>query len=170
MELGAAGHRRVAGEAGHVPQLIHHRGVRHEGGDAQLVADLPGDEGPQVGGVLALGPGHAVAQQGVGGAVGAAADGGQHAAPAADGAEGMGVEALFRQGVQHQAAAPFLLLRDGGKGADLRGGVAQGFVKEQGLVGKHADFGGRGAGIDHKDVMGHGELLLMRVGCAIYQS
>ena len=44
----------MAGIAGNGLQLVHHGGVGNEGGDAQLVADLPGDEAAQIAGVLTL--------------------------------------------------------------------------------------------------------------------
>ena len=146
----------MAGIAGHVGQLIHHHGVHDEGGDAQLVADLPGDDAAQVGGVLSLNAHGAVADQTVADGVGAAPDRSQQAAAAGDGGQGLHIEALILQGLHHQLAPPVLLGGDGVKLFEFLGAVAQSLVKEQVLVLIDADFGGRGARVDDQNSVRHG--------------
>ena len=150
----------MAGIAGNGLQLVHHGGVGNEGGDAQLVADLPGDEAAQIAGVLTLDACYAVGQQGIGGGVGAATNGLYQAAPGADGGELLHVEVVFGQGLLHQLLTPPLLVGNGGELCDLLGGMTQGFVKEQGVVFKHADLGRGGAGVDNKNVIRHSDFLL----------
>ena len=151
----------MAGIAGHVGQLVHHHGVHNVGGDAQLVADLPGQQTAQVGGMLPLNAHGAVADQPVADGVGAAADGGQQTAPAGNGGQGRNVEALVIQGLHHQLAPPVLLGGDGIKFVDLLGAVAQRLVEKQGFVLIDADLGGRGARVDDQNSVRHGNLLLL---------
>ena len=160
VELADTGDQGMAGIAGNGLHLVHHGGIRDKGGHAQLVADLPGDKAAQIAGVLTLHTGHAVGQQGIGGGVGAATNGLYKAAPGADGGELLHVKVVFGQGLLHQLLAPLLLVGNGGKLCDLLGGMTQGFVKEQGVVFKHADLGRGGAGINNKNVVGHDCFLL----------
>ena len=150
----------MAGIAGDGLHLVHHGGVCDEGGNAQLVADLAGDEAAQIAGVLPLHADHAVSQQLVGGGIGAAADGLDQTAAGADGRQHFDVKIVFTQSIFHQLLAPLLLVGNGGKLGDLLGGMPQSLVKEQGVVFKHADLGGGGAGIDNKNVVGHDRFLL----------
>ena len=87
----------MTGIARHIGHLIDDHGVHDVGGDAQLVADLAGDQAAQVGGVLTLNADGAVRDHVVVDGVGAAADGTQQTAAAADGGQGAGVEALLAQ-------------------------------------------------------------------------
>ena len=103
---------------------------------------------------------HAVGQQLVGGGVGAAGNGLEKSAAGADGRQRFDVKIVFLQSLFHQLLAPFLLVGNGGKLGDLLGGMPQSLVKEQGVVFKHADLGGGGAGIDNKNVVGHDRFLL----------
>ena len=156
VELADALDQGMAGIAGNGLHLVHHGGVCDEGGHAQLVADLAGDEAAQVAGVLALYAGHAVSQQSVGGGVGAAADGLDQAAPGADAGELLHVEVVLGQGLLHQLLTPAFLIGNGSKLGDLLGRMPQRLVKEQGVIFKHTDLGRGGAGVDNKDVVGHG--------------
>ena len=158
MEDADALEQGVAGVAGHIGQLIHHHGVHDVGGNTQLIADLAGDQAAQVGGVLALNTDGAVADQVVVDGVGAAADGTQQAAAAADRRQGAGVEALLAQRPHHQIAAPVLLGGDGVELGNVLRTVAQGLVKEQLLILIDTDLGGGGAGVDDENSVRHGRV------------
>ena len=130
----------VAGIAGHVCHFIDDHRVDDVGGDAQLVADLAGDQAAQVGGVLPLHADGAVLDQ---------------TAAAGDGGEGAGVEALLAQRLHYQVAAPVLLGGDSVELGDLLRTVAQGLVEEKLLILIDTDLGGGGAGIDYKNSVRH---------------
>ena len=160
VELADSLDQGMAGIAGNGLHLVHHGGIGNEGGDAQLVADLPGDETAQVAGMLTLDACYAIGQQGIGGGVGAATNGLYKAAPGADGRELLHVEVVLGQGLLHQLLTPAFLVGNGGKFCDLLGGMTQGLVKEQGVIFKHADLGRGGAGVDNKNVIRHSDFLL----------
>ena len=147
--------QRMTGIARHISHLIDDHRVNDVGGDAQLVADLAGDQTAQVGGVLPLHADGAVLDHVVVDGVGAAADGTQQTAAAGDGGEGAGVEALLAQRLHHQIAPPVLLGGDGVELGNILRAVAQGLVKEKLLVLVHTDLGGGGAGVDHKNSVRH---------------
>ena len=146
----------MAGIAGHVCHFIDDHRVDDVGGDAQLVADLAGDQAAQIGGVLSLHADGAVLDHVVVDSVCTAANGAQQTAAAGDGGQGLHIEALILQGLHHQLAPPVLLGGDGVKLFEFLGAVAQGLVKEQVLVLIDADFGGRGAGVDDQNSVRHG--------------
>ena len=153
----------MAGIAGHVGQLVHHHGVDDVGGDAQRIADLAGDDAAQIGGMLALHADGAVVHQIVVDSVGAAADGTQQTAAAGNGRQGVDIEILLPQRLQHQLATPVLLGGDGVELGDILGAVTQGLVKQQSLVLIDTDLGGSGTGIDNKDLERHFLFLLCMV-------
>ena len=145
----------VAGIAGHVCHFIDDHRVDDVGGDAQLVADLAGDQAAQIGGVLSLHADGAVLDHVVVDSVCTAANGAQQTAAAGDGGEGAGVEALLAQRLHYQVAAPVLLGGDSVELGDLLRTVAQGLVEEKLLILIHTDLGGGGAGIDYKNSVRH---------------
>ena len=156
MEDGAAGQFGHTGQPGLVGQLIHHDGVDDVAGLAQRVPDLPGQDAAQVGGVLALHPLLKVGQQSVADSVGAAVDGLEQAAPPDDDVEGVGVAVLLLQKVQDDPLAEVLLGDDAGIFGDLLSGMAEGLLKQEGLVLKDAHLGGSRAGIDDQRFDRHG--------------
>ena len=145
---------RAAGQLGHtgqarlVGQFIDNDGVHDKAGYAQLVADLACQNAAQIGGVLTLHAGLQVCQQGIGHGVGAAGDGLQQAAASHDDVQGFGVAVLLCQKVKDDLLAEILLVNDGGVLGNFLGGVAQGFLKQQGFILKNADLGGGGTGVD----------------------
>ena len=150
----------MTGIARHISHLIDDHGVHDVGGDAQLVADLAGDQAAQVGGVLTLNADGAVRDHVVVDGVGAAADGTQQTAAAADGGQGAGVDALLAQRAHDQIAAPVLLGGDGFELGNVLRTMAQGLVKEQLLILIDTDLGGGGAGVDDENSVRHGGFLL----------
>ena len=146
----------VTGIARHISHLIDDHGVHDVGGDAQLVADLAGDQAAQVGGVLTLNADGAVRDHVVVDGVGAAADGTQQTAAAADSGQGAGVDALLAQRAHDQIAAPVLLGGDGFELGNVLRTMAQGLVKEQLLILIDTDLGGGGAGVDDENSVRHG--------------
>ena len=145
----------MTGIARHISHLIDDHGVNDVGGDAQLVADLAGDQTAQVGGVLSLHADGAVLDHVVVDGVCTAADGTQQTAAAGDGGEGAGVEALLAQRLHHQITAPVLLGGDGVELGDILRAVAQGLVEKQLLILIDTDLGRGGAGIDNENSVRH---------------
>ena len=158
----------VAGIAGHVCHFIDDHRVDDVGGDAQLVADLAGDQAAQIGGVLPLHADGAVLDHVVIDSVCTAANGTQQAAAAGDGGQGAGVEALLAQRLHYQVAAPVLLGGDGVELGDVLCAVAQGLVKQQRLVLVYTDLGGGGAGVDHKNSERHDRFPPMLFSSALF--
>ena len=161
MEDRAAGQLRHAGNAGFVGQLIHNNGVDDVAGDAQAVADLAGQDAAQVGSVLALDTGLQVSQQSVADGVGAAGDGLEQAAAADDDVQALGGAVLLFQKVQDDGLAEILLVDDTGVLGDLLRGMAQGFLKQQGLVLKNTNLGRGRTRVDDQRFNRHLKRLLL---------
>ena len=161
VEDGAAGQFRHAGDAGLVGQLVDNDGVNDVAGDAQAVADLAGQDAAQVGSVLALDAGLQVSQQSVADGVGAAGDGLEQAAAADDDVQALGGAVLLFQKVQDDGLAEILLVDDTGVLGDLLRGMAQGFLKQQGLVLKNTNLGRGRTRVDDQCFNRHLKRLLL---------
>ena len=160
MENRAAGQLRHTGNARLIGQFIDDDGVNDVAGHAEGVADLAGKDAAQIGGMLPLNTGLQVSQQGIADGIGAARNGLEQAAAADNDIQRLGVAVLLLQEVENYLLAEILLINDAGILGDLLGGVAQRFFKQQGLILKHADLGGGGAGIDDQSFDGHDKCLL----------
>ena len=110
VEHALADDQRMAGIAGHIAKLIHHRRINNERGNADLIADLPGNQAAQIAGMLSGNAFDTVFQQRIGGGIGAAVDGLDQTAAAADGVDGFQVDLMLFQCVHDQLLAPFLLI------------------------------------------------------------
>ena len=119
-------------------------GVHDEAGLADGIADLPGQDTAQVGGVLALDALLQVSQQFVADGVGAAVDGLEQAAAADDHVQRVHIAVFLFQKVQNDLFAEILLVNDGGVLGNLLGGMAQRLLEQQRLVLEHAHLGGGG--------------------------
>ena len=155
VEDGAAGQLRHAGNAGLGGQFVNHHGVHDVAGHTQGIADLPGQDAAQVGGVLALDAGLQVSQQGVADGVGAAGNGLEQTAAADDDVQALGVAVFLFQEVQDDLLAEVFLVNDAGVFGNLLGGMTQRFLEQQGLVLEHANLGGGGAGVNDQRFDGH---------------
>ena len=91
--------------------------------------------------MLALDTGLQVSQQSVADGVGAAGDGLEQTAAADDDVQALGGAVLLFQKVQDDGLAEILLVDDTGVLGDLLRGMAQGFLKQQGLVLKNTNLG-----------------------------
>ena len=144
-----------------VGQLVDNDGVNDVAGDAQAVADLAGQDAAQVGSVLALDTGLQVSQQSVADGVGSAGDGLEQAAAADDDVQALGGAVLLFQKVQDDGLAEILLVDDTGVLGDLLRGMAQGFLKQQGLVLKNTNLGRGRTRVDDQRFNRHLKRLLL---------
>ena len=161
VEHALAGDQRMAGIAGHIAKLIHHRRIHNERGNADLIADLPGNQAAQIAGMLSGNAFDTVFQQRIGGGIGAAVDGLDQTAAAADGVDGFQVDLMLFQCVHDQLLAPLLLIGNRGEFRDLLGRMTERFVKEHLFIVEKADLGGSGTGVDDKDSVSHFLFLLL---------
>ena len=126
----------------------------------QRRTDLTGQQAAQIAGMVAVGTLFQGVDHGIGGEVSTAVDRLENAAPAAHGAEALQRDMVLLQRLQDQPAAEGLLLGNGFELGQLLGRVVQVLLKQHLLVVKHADLGGRGAGIDGQNSVRHKTYLL----------
>ena len=111
--------------------------------------------------MLALDTGLQVSQQSVADGVGAAGDGLEQAAAADDDVQALGGAVLLFQKVQDDSLAEILLVDDTGVLGDLLRGMAQGFLKQQGLVLKNTNLGRGRTWVDDQRFNRHLKRLLL---------
>ena len=113
--------------------------------------------------MLPLNTGLQVSEQRIADGIGAARNGLEQTAAADNDIQRLGVAVLFLQEVKNDLLAEILLINNAGILGDLLGRVTQRFFKQQGLILKHTDLGGGGAGIDDQSFDGHWERLLFYI-------
>ena len=159
VEGGAAGDNGMTGIACHGRELIHHRRIHDKGGDAQLIADLAGNEAAQIAGVLTADAGSSVSHQLIGGGVRAAAQGSNQTTASGNGRQGSGIKIVLLQSLHHQILAPALLIGNRGELGNLFSAVTQRLGEQLHFILKHTDLGGGGAGVNDQNTIGHNVFL-----------
>ena len=152
VELAQAAELGKAGVVRDLRHLIDAHGVDEEGGDADHVADLSGEVGTEVGGVLTVGSGLHIVHDLVIDGIGAGGDGAVQAAAAADRVEIAQLEARLGDGIQNSLFAVVRLVDDLVELIQLLRGVIQTELEQLLILLKDRNFGRGCAGIDNQNL------------------
>ena len=141
-----------AGDPGHGHELIHRHRVHHKGGDTQLVADLLGQYGTQIGGVFSVDGIAHILHHAVIDPVGTAGNGLHQSAPAGHGGERLQLDALFCHCLQDELLPIGKLVEHLTEGLQILRRVGDVGFEQLLVVLKDRDLRGGAARIDDQDL------------------
>ena len=137
---------------GHRRHLIHTNRVHKEGGNPSHVSQLPGQENPQIGGVLPIGRIQHIGNGLVRHRIGPGGNVPQQAAPAAHGVKVCHLVAGFLHRLQNELLSEGTLINHMGIGRQVRCMMNQVCLKNFVFFLKDRDLCGGGSGVEHQNL------------------